>query len=336
MKKYNIGILGATGAVGKQMIEVLQEYNFPINELHLLASSRSKGKEVVVNGQSYIIEEATNDSFKGLDFVLGAASNDVAKQFKDAILKANAVFIDNSSAFRMDDNVPLVVPEINGDDVFKHQGIISNPNCSTIITLVAINAINKLSKITKIVASTYQAVSGAGAQGPIELNNQMQNIINNEPIQCEVFPYQIAQNVIPQIGSFLDSGYTTEEMKMQNEGRKILHNKDLLVSCTCVRVPVERSHSISALVVTENQLDIETVKSAISKEKGCVLYDEPQTKKYPMPILTSNQDQVFVGRIRKSIVNLNGIELWCSGDQVRKGAASNAVQIMMKLVGLLD
>lgn len=334
MKKYNVGILGATGAVGREMLKVLIERKFPINELRLLASPRSVGKKIEYNGTEIEIKLAKKGAFKGLDFVLGAASNAVAKEFADDIVSSGAVFIDNSSAFRMIDEVPLVVPEINGEDVFKNKGIIANPNCSTIITLMAVNAINKLSKIKAMVASTYQATSGAGAEGPVELRMQEEALINGTAITNKVFQHQIAENVIPHIGSFLDNGYTTEEMKMQNEGRKIMHLKDLLVTCTCVRVPVARSHSISVTVVTENKLEIEDVKKAISLEKGCRLYDNPSQLEYPMPIVTSDQDLVFVGRIRKDLINENGITLWCCGDQVRKGAATNAVQIAMKLIGL--
>lgn len=334
MKSYNVGILGATGAVGREMLKVLEERKFPINELRLLASARSVGKEVPFNGKMVKISLAEKGAFKGLDIVLGAASNAVAKEFASDIVNSGAVFIDNSSAFRMDDDVPLVVPEINPEDVFKNKGIISNPNCSTIITLVAINAINKMSRIKAMVASTYQATSGAGAQGPVELHDQMAAIINGGEIKNEVFQYQIAENVIPHIGSFLENGYTTEEMKMQNEGRKIMHLPELNVTCTCVRVPVARSHSISVTLVTEDRLDLELVKANIAKEKGCKLYDDPANKLYPMPLVTSDQDLVFVGRIRRDLINENGITLWCCGDQVRKGAATNAVQIASVLVGL--
>ena len=344
MKKYNVGILGATGAVGREMLKILEERNFPVNELRLLASERSVGKKVPFNGADVEIKLACHEAFAGLDIVLGAASNAVAKEFAPDIVAAGAVFIDNSSAFRMDDNVPLVVPEINGDDVFKNKGIISNPNCSTIITLVAVNAINKLSKIKAMNASTYQATSGAGAAGPVELMDQMAiladtykndgTILNKGNFESKVFQYQIAGNVIPHIGSFLDNGYTTEEMKMQNEGRKIMHLPDLKVTCTCVRVPVVRSHSISVTLVTENKLDLDVVKNAIANEKGCRLFDNPANKEYPMPIVTSDQDIVYVGRIRRDLINENGITLWCCGDQVRKGAATNAVQIALKLVGL--
>ncbi|MDE7094916.1 MAG: aspartate-semialdehyde dehydrogenase, partial [Anaeroplasmataceae bacterium] len=245
MKKYRVGILGATGAVGREMLKILEEYNFPIEELRLLASQKSVGKEIEFKNVEYPIAEATKDSFKGLDFVLGAASNAVAKAFKEDIVKSGAIFIDNSSAFRMDDTVPLVVPEINGEDVYKNKGVIANPNCSTIIALMAVKAIHKMSPIETMVVSTYQATSGAGAAGPVELKNQMEAICNNESIEPKVFQHQIVENVIPHIGSFLENGYTTEEMKMQNEGRKILHHPSLKVSCTCVRVPVVRSHSIS-------------------------------------------------------------------------------------------
>lgn len=334
MKKFNIGILGATGAVGQEMLKILEEKNFPINELRLLASQRSVGKKVEFMGKTYEMKLADHNAFEGLDIVLGAASNAVAKEFADDIVKAGAVFVDNSSAFRMNDDIPLVVPEINPEDIFKNKGIISNPNCSTIITLVAVNAINKLSKIKGMNAATYQATSGAGAQGPVELLDQMAATLKGEELKNSVFQYPICANVIPQIGSFLDNGYTTEEMKMQNEGRKIMHLPELNVTCTCVRVPVVRSHSIAVTVVTEDKLDIEAVKNAIANEKGCKLYDDPENKLYPMPLVTSDQDLVYVGRIRKDLLNENGITLWCCGDQVRKGAATNAVQIAMKLVGL--
>ena len=232
----------------------------------------------------------------------------------------------------MDKDIPLVVPEINAEDAFKHHGIIANPNCSTIITFVAVNAINQLSEITAMNASTYQATSGAGAQGPVELAEQMKALVDGGEIKNEVFPYQIAANLIPQIGSFLDNGYTTEEMKMQNEGRKIMHLPNLNVTCTCVRVPVVRSHSISVTVVTERQLSVEEVKAAVKKAAGCKLYDDGANKIYPMPIITSDQDLVYVGRIRRSLVNENAITLWCCGDQVRKGAATNAVQIAELLI----
>lgn len=332
MKTYNVGILGATGAVGREMMKILEERNFPIGELRLLASARSVGKKIAYKGEQIEVKLAEVGAFEGLDIVLGAASNAIAKELAPDIVKAGAVFVDNSSAFRMCDDVPLVVPEINAEDVKKNKGIISNPNCSTIITLVAVNAINKLSNIKGMIASTYQATSGAGAGGPVELRNQTKALLEGGEITNEVFQYQIAENVIPHIGGFGDNGYTAEEMKMQNEGRKILHLPELKVTCTCVRVPVVRSHSISVTVLTEDNLTVEQVKEAVANAKGCKLYDDNENKLYPMPLVTSDQDLVYVGRIRKDLVFDNAITLWCCGDQVRKGAATNAIQIAEALI----
>ena len=342
MKNYNVGILGATGAVGREMLNSLMERNFPVGELRLLASKRSVGKKIKFNGKDIEVVEAKIGAFKGLDIVLGAASNDIAKEFKDDIVASGAVFIDNSSAFRLDENVPLVVPEINGEDVFKNHGVISNPNCSTIITLMALKAINKLSEIKTVVASTYQAVSGIGVNGPIELMDEM-GVMNDmyqksgEPVidinaTPKHFPYQIAGNCIPFIGSVTENLYTKEEMKMQNEGRKIMHLPNLRVTCTCVRVPVVRSHMISVSVYTKDKLSLDQVRNAIKNDEGVVLYDDAANGIYPMPIKTSNQDKVFIGRIREDLAFDNGIALVCSGDQVRKGAAVNAVQIAIKLI----
>lgn len=319
-----IGILGATGAVGRQMLDCLIEQEIPVDDLVLLASKKSAGQIIKFKDKDYEVKEVNHDSFKGLDVVLGASSNEVAKQYKDDIVKAGAVFIDNSSAFRMDDDVPLIIPEINGSDVKKHKGVISNPNCSTIITLMAINAINKLSKVKVMIASTYQAVSGAGKGGIDELNNE----INDIDYKPSIFPYTIAYNCIPCIGSLKDNLYTSEEMKMENEGKKILHNDDLRVTCTCVRVPVLRSHCISVSLKCERVLSVNEVKEALSKEDGVILYDDVLDNKYPMPLVTSDQDKVYVGRIREDRVLEGGISLFCSGDQIRKGAASNAVGII--------
>lgn len=319
-----IGILGATGAVGRQMLDCLIEQEIPVDDLVLLASKKSAGQIIRFKDKDYEVKEVNRDSFNGLDVVLGASSNEVAKQYKDDIVKAGAVFIDNSSAFRMDDDVPLIVPEINGSDVKKHKGVISNPNCSTIITLMAINAINKLSKVKVMIASTYQAVSGAGKGGIDELNNE----INDIDYKPSVFPYTIAYNCIPCIGSLKDNLYTSEEMKMENESKKILHNDDLRVTCTCVRVPVLRSHCISVSLKCERPLSVTEVREALSKEDGVILYDDVLDNKYPMPLVTSDQDKVYVGRIREDRVLEGGISLFCSGDQIRKGAASNAVGII--------
>ncbi len=327
MKEYNVAILGATGAVGREMMKVLAERKFPIRELHLLASARSAGTVLEWNGKTIAVEEACDAAFEGMDIVLGAAENDIAKRFAPAIVKAGAVFVDNSSAFRMDPSVPLVVPEINPGDAKLHRGIIANPNCSTIITVTAVNALNGLSPIRSMTASTYQAVSGAGAGGPLELAEEVEALRTGKPVQPKVFPYQIAYNLIPQIGSEQFEGYTSEEMKMQNEGRKIMHLPELKVSCTCVRVPVVRSHSISVSLHFDRPVSVDEARAAIAAAPGCRLVDELAKKEYPMPLDTSDQDIVFVGRIRPDLTDENGLCLWCCGDQVRKGAATNAVQI---------
>lgn len=332
MKQYKVAVLGATGAVGREMIKILEERNFPVSELIPLASARSAGSVIPFKGENVTVREVTPDSFVGIDIVLGAAPNKLAKEYAPHIVAAGAVFVDNSSAFRMDPNVPLVIPEINPEDALKHNGIISNPNCSTIVSLVAVNALNKISPIQNMVVSTYQAVSGAGAGGPIELDEEVKAIAEGTPVQPSVFPYQIAFNLIPQIGNFTENGYTAEEMKMQNEGRKILHLPELLVGCTCVRVPVYRSHSISITLRTEKPISVAEAQAAISSAAGCRLVDDPEAKQYPMPLDTSDQDIVFVGRIRKDLTSENGISLWCCGDQVRKGAATNTIQIAELLI----
>ena len=332
MKLYTVAILGATGAVGQEMIKVLQERNFPVGKLIPLASARSAGKKLLFKGEEVTIQEACDTAFEGVDIVLGAAENDIAKRFAPAIQAAGAVFVDNSSAFRMDPKVPLIVPEVNPEDVAWHNGIISNPNCSTIITLTAVNALNSLSPIRTMTASTYQAVSGAGAGGPIELQNEVDALAKGETYEPKIFSHQIAFNLIPQIGGEAYEGYTSEEMKMQNEGRKIMHLPELTVSCTCVRVPVMRSHSISVSCHFDIPVTVEQVREVISKAPGCKLVDDLANKQYPMPLDTSDQDLVFVGRIRPDLTDPNGICLWCCGDQVRKGAATNAVQIAELLV----
>ena len=328
MKTYNVAILGASGAVGQQMIQVLEERNFPVGKLLPLASARSAGKTITFKGQEIVIEEATEASFEGMDFVLGAVQNAQAKQFAPAIVKAGAVFVDNSSAFRMQDDVPLVVPEINPEDALKHKGIISNPNCSTIITMVALGGIRKVTEIETMVACTYQAVSGAGVAGMYELEDQIKASAEGKSAENKTFPCQILSNVIPQIGSELENGYTTEEMKMQNEGRKIMHLPELKVSCTCVRVPVMRSHSISVQFITKDPLSVEDARKAVAAAPGCRLIDDLNGRNYPTPLDTTDQDLVYVGRIRRDLIdNERGLTLWCCGDQVRKGAATNCVQI---------
>ena len=332
MKEYTVAVLGATGAVGQEMIKILQERNFPVGKLIPLASARSAGKTLRFRDEDVTIVEARDEAFQGVDIVLGAAENDIAKRFAPAIVKAGAVFVDNSSAFRLDPNVPLIVPEINPEDVKNHHGILANPNCSTIITVTAVNALNDLSPIRSMTASTYQAVSGAGAGGPVELMNEVDALRDGKTYEPKVFSYQIAFNLIPQIGGEQFEGYTSEEMKMQNEGRKIMHLPDLRVSCTCVRVPVVRSHSISVSLHFDRHISVEEARAAIAKAPGCRLVDDLAKKEYPMPLDTSDQDTVFVGRIRQDLTDDNGLCLWWCGDQVRKGAATNAIQIAELLV----
>lgn len=328
----NVAILGATGAVGREMMKILAERSFPVEELRLLASPRSAGQKLLWQGRELTVQPAEDSAFEGMDVVLGAAENDIAKRFAPAIVKAGAVFVDNSSAFRMDPNVPLVIPEINPEDVRRHKGIIANPNCTTIVSLVAINALNQDSPIQSIIASSYQAVSGAGAGGPRELMEEVELLREGKPVHPQVFQYQIAYNVIPQIGGEAYEGYTSEEMKMQNEGRKIMHLPELKVSCTCVRVPVVRSHSVSIVVRTREKISVERARQLIAAAPGCRLVDDLANKRYPMPLETSDQDLVFVGRIRDDLTSDNGLNIWCCGDQVRKGAATNAVQIAQLLV----
>ena len=328
----NVAILGATGAVGREMMKILAERSFPVEELRLLASPRSAGQKLLWQGRELTVQPAEDSAFEGMDIVLGAAENDIAKRFAPAIVKAGAVFVDNSSAFRMDPNVPLVIPEINPEDARRHKGIIANPNCTTIVSLVAINALNQDSPIQSIIASSYQAVSGAGAGGPRELMEEVELLREGKPVHPQVFQYQIAYNVIPQIGGEAYEGYTSEEMKMQNEGRKIMHLPDLRVSCTCVRVPVVRSHSVSLVVRTREKISVRRARELIAAAPGCRLVDDLSSRRYPMPLDTSDQDTVFVGRIREDLTCNNGLNIWCCGDQVRKGAATTAVQIAQLLL----
>ena len=332
MKTYTVAVLGATGAVGQEMISILQERNFPVGKLVPLASARSAGKTLKFKGEDVTIGLACDEAFEGVDIVLGAAENDIAKQFAPAIVKAGAVFVDNSSAFRMDPEVPLIVPEVNAEDVKGHKGIISNPNCSTIITVTAVNALNSIAPIRTMTASTYQAVSGAGAGGPIELMEEVEALRKGETYEPKIFSHQIAYNLIPQIGGEAFEGYTSEEMKMQNEGRKIMHLPELKVSCTCIRVPVVRSHSISVSCHFDVPVTVEQAREVIAKAPGCKLVDDLAKKEYPMPLETSGQDIVYVGRIRPDLTDDNGLCLWCCGDQVRKGAATNAIQIAELLI----
>ena len=331
MKSLNIAVLGATGAVGQEMLKVLQEYQIPVKKLLPLGSARSAGKIIVFNGEEIPVQEATDESFNGMDFVLGAVEGEMSRRFAPAIKKSGAVYIDNSSAFRLDPDVPLVVPEINGADAFENKGLIANPNCCTIIALMAIAGIAKLSPIKNIIACTYQAVSGAGQAGLAELEQQMDALAKGEKPVVKTFATQIALNVIPFIDAPYGNDYTKEEMKMQNEGRRIMHSPDLKVNCTCVRVPVMRSHSIAVTLRTEKKVSIEDAKAAIAAYPGVRLIEDYEGRCYPTPLDTSDQDIVWVGRIRQDLTDENGITLWCCGDQIRKGAASNAVQILKML-----
>ena len=331
MKALNIAVLGATGAVGQEMLKILAEYDIPVNELRPLASARSVGKCVSFKGKDVPIQEAKDDAFEGLDFVLGAVEGDMSRRFAPAIKKSGAVYIDNSSAFRLEPDVPLVVPEINGADAFAHNGIIANPNCCTIITLMAVAGIAKLSPIEKMIVCTYQAVSGAGQNGIAELEAQTKAIAAGEKPVVKTFATQIAQNVIPFIDAPYGNDYTKEEMKMQNEGRRIMHAPELKVNCTCVRVPVMRSHSMAVTLHTADRVSVEEAKAAVAAYPGVRLIEDYEGRCYPTPLDTTDQDIVWVGRIREDLTDEQGLTLWCCGDQIRKGAASNAVQILKLL-----
>lgn len=324
-----IAIVGATGAVGQQMLKCLEERNIQCN-LKLLASARSKGKKFKFFDQEIICEELNPDSFKDVDFALGATENDIAKTWIPWALENNVVIVDNSSAFRLDQDVPLVIPEINPEDSAKNKGIIANPNCATIIALVALNALHKEFKIKRMIVTTFQAVSGAGVKGIQDLENQLKD----PTAPCNAFPYPIAYNLIPQIGDFDDLGISKEEWKLQNESRKILHDDNLLVNCTCVRVPILRSHSESITIECEKEIDITKARELLSSAQGVLLKDDPLHKQYPMPLETTDQDLVYVGRVRKDISDPtnHSLSLFCCGDQIRKGAATNAVQILEKLL----
>lgn len=329
MSQLTVAILGATGEVGKEMLNSLVERNIPIKELKLFASKRSAGQTMMFGDKELVIETLTTDCFEGIDVVLCALDDDIARIYLPEAKKQGCLVIDNSSIYRLDENVPLVVPEVNPDDIFNHQGIIANPNCSTIIALVAIAKLHKEATIHSMIVSTYQAVSGAGKQGIEELETQVADLAEGKDVTPHVFPYQIAYNVIPQIGGFNEEGHSSEEMKLQNEGRKILHHPDLDVTCTCVRVPVVRSHSEAITLFLDKDLSVEEARQIISETDGVKLVDDLDKQGYPMPLDTSNQDLVYVGRIRKSkIGNQSVLTLWCCGDQVRKGAATNAVQIL--------
>ncbi len=324
----NIAIVGASGAVGQELLRVLQDRHFPVDNLRLFGSKRSAGQCYEFAGKMYTVEELQHGGqFRGIDIAFTSAGAGVSREYAADITRYGAVLIDNSSAFRMDDGVPLVVPEVNASDALEHpKGIIANPNCTTIQMVVALQAIEKLSHIRRVHVSTYQAASGAGAAAMQELETQYREVLDGKEPTVQKFAYQLAFNLIPQIDVFTDNDYTKEEMKMYNETRKIMHS-DIQVSATCVRVPSLRAHSESLWVETEEPLSIAAVREAFAKAQGCIVIDEPTEKKYPMPLFLSGKDEVFIGRIRKDLSNPHGICFWCVSDQIRKGAALNAVQI---------
>lgn len=331
-KEFRVGIMGATGAVGSVMRSILEERNFPISELRPLASHRSAGKKLVFKGEDIEVREMKEDSFQGLDIVLASAGGAVSKQFAPHVKAAGAVMIDNTSAFRMDPEVPLVIPEVNPEDAFLHKGLIANPNCTTIVMLVALKPLHDAARIKRIVVSSYQAVSGSGVAAMRELEQQTKQYAAGKPFAVEAYPHQIAFNVIPHVDIFQENGYTREEMKMVNETRKMLHDDSLQVSATCVRVPVFTSHSESLQIETERKLTADQARELLSQAPGLRVVDDPANSQYPMPLATSGQDDVFVGRIREDISHPQGLALWVAGDQLRKGAALNTVQIAELLV----
>lgn len=331
MAGYNVVVVGAPGAVGQEILKVLEERNFPVDKLRLCATARSAGKEMIFRGESYIVEETTPDSFNDMDIALfagGAAS----KEFGPAAVERGAVVIDNSSNFRMDPSVPLVVPEVNPEDVRWHKGIIANPNCSTTQMVVALKPIHDAAKIKRVVVATYQAVSGAGKEAIDELTEQTKAVLEGRDSPPKVFPYQVAFNLIPHIDVFLDMDYTKEEWKMVKETQKIMHDDSIAVTATTVRVPVYRSHSEAVNIETEEKLTAAEAKRLFEKAPGIIVIDDPAEKEYPMPLLTLYRDEVFVGRIREDNSIPKGLNIWVVADQLRKGAATNAVQIAELLI----
>ena len=328
----HVAVVGASGAVGVEMIRTLERRNFPVGSLRLLASKRSAGKSLNFRGETLTIEELTPSSFEGLDIALFSAGGGISKQWGPEAVKAGAVVVDNSSAFRLDASVPLVVPEINAQDALYHQGIIANPNCTTAITLLALHPLHQAFGVERVFASTYQAVSGTGAQAIVELENQVRQLSQGEDVSPEVYPHQIAFNVLPHVDSFLAEGYTREEMKLENEGRKIMHHPSFRASVTCVRVPVYRAHSIAISAEFQQPVDLQRAQDILSRAPGLDVVDDPQQNQYPLPLLASGKDHCQVGRLRVDCALDNGLCFWVAGDQLLKGAALNAVQIAELLV----
>ena len=331
-KSPHVAVVGATGAVGIEMIETLEKRNFPVGKLTLLASARSVGKKLTYKGTPIAVQELTKDSFAGIDIALFSAGGGISKEFAPIAAKAGCVVVDNSSAFRMDASTPLVVPEINAEDVKWHKGIIANPNCTTAITLMALYPLHAAFGCKRIFASSYQAVSGTGAKAIEELKRQVDQIVHGQAVTKDVYPHQIAFNVLPHVDSFLPSGYTKEEMKMENEGRKIMHHPGFRASVTCVRVPVYRAHSVAVSAEFEKPVTVEAARAVLKKAPGLDVVDEPENKKYPMPLFTSGKYNCEVGRLRMDCALDNGLCFWVSGDQLLKGAALNAVQIAEELL----
>jgi aspartate-semialdehyde dehydrogenase len=331
-RKPHVAVVGATGAVGIEMIKTLEKRNFPVGKLTLLASARSVGKKLKFRGEELAVKELTKSSFGGIDIALFSAGGSISKEFAPLAAQAGCVVIDNSSAFRMDDKVPLVVPEINGSDVKWHKGIIANPNCTTAITLMALYPLHQAFSCKRIFASSYQAVSGTGAKAIAELERQVVQIVKGQSVTREVYPHQIAFNVLPHVDSFLPSGYTKEEMKMENEGRKIMHHPAFRASVTCVRVPVYRAHSVAVSAEFDKPVTVESALAVLKKAPGLQVIDEPAKNQYPLPLYQAEQYDCAVGRLRKDCALDNGLCFWVSGDQLLKGAALNAVQIAEELM----
>jgi aspartate-semialdehyde dehydrogenase len=323
----HLAIVGATGAVGIEMMKVLERRNFPVASLRLLASPRSAGKILEFRGEQIVVEPLSENSFDGIDIALFSAGGGISKEFAPHAVKAGAIVVDNSSAFRMDPEVPLVVPEINAADAAAHSGILANPNCTTAITLMAVHPLHEAFGLKRIIASSYQAVSGTGARAIEELRQQVDEISEGRPVTKDVYPHQIAFNVLPHVDSFLEDGYTREEMKMQNEGRRIMHLPHFTASVTCVRVPVYRAHSVAVTAEFENPVSLEKARAVLMEAPGITLHDDPSKAIYPMPIECSGEDNCRVGRLRLDCALPNALTFWVSGDQLLKGAALNAVQI---------
>lgn len=333
-KSPHIAIVGATGAVGIEMIKVLERRNFPVGELTLLASARSVGKKLSYKGTEIAVKELTKDSFAGIDIALFSAGGNITKEFAPAAVAAGCVVVDNSSAYRQDPDTPLVIPEINAADVANHKGIIANPNCTTAISLMALYPLHQAFRVTRVIASSYQAVSGSGAQGIKELDRQVAQFVKGEELTSEVYPHQIAFNALPHVDVFLEDGYTKEEMKMEVEGRRIMHHPDFKASVTCVRIPVYRAHSIAITAEFEKPVTVEAAREVLAKAPGLDIIDNPAEKEYPLPLIQAEKDNCAVGRIRKDCALDNALCFWVAGDQLLKGAALNAVQIAEELIKL--